>query len=83
MDIDPFTMQHKSHKNIFGLGQCTNIHSHGTSSTFLGILAQAEVVSNNTWKLLTGAEGGLSNYDGWNASPILVDTHNSIVGEWK
>jgi len=56
--VDPQTLQHRTHKNVFGLGQCTNLHVEGGSTTFLGLMAQAEVVAHNSHQLLCG-EGKL------------------------
>lgn len=47
LQVDPNTLMHKTHKNIFGLGQCTNIHKYGTFHSLLGLMYQADVVSEN------------------------------------
>jgi sulfide:quinone oxidoreductase len=44
LDVDPFTLQHKTYDNIFGLGDVINAP---TTKSFYGGLSQVAVLRNN------------------------------------
>jgi sulfide:quinone oxidoreductase len=61
LDVDPYTLQHKTYDNIFGLGDVNNVP---TSKTFYGGLAQVAVLRNNIERKLNGLAFN-AKYDGY------------------
>lgn len=80
--MNPLTLQAEGHKNIFGIGACTNIAKYGTVQTILGILKQADIVHHNVGAVLKGnpADGV---YDGWSCTPLPLAFHAALVPEFK
>ncbi|TLS37274.1 NAD(P)/FAD-dependent oxidoreductase [Pseudalkalibacillus caeni] len=74
VDVDPFTLQHKTYANVFSLGDSSNLP---TSKTGAAIRKQAPVVAENLLALLKNKEMK-ATYDGYTSCP-LVTGYNSLV----
>jgi sulfide:quinone oxidoreductase len=61
LDVDPYTLQHKKYRNIFGLGDVINVP---TTKSFYGGLNQVAVVRNNVERKLNGLSLN-AKYDGY------------------
>jgi NADH dehydrogenase FAD-containing subunit len=68
LDVDPFTLQHKTYDNIFGLGDVNNVP---TSKTFYGGLAQVAVLRNNIERKLNGLSFN-AKYDGYASAHLYL-----------
>ena len=51
VDVNKGTLQHAKYKNVFALGDCSNLP---TSKTAAAVAAQSEVVRNNIRSLIKG-----------------------------
>lgn len=68
LDVDPYTLQHKTYDNIFGLGDVNNVP---TSKTFYGGLAQVAVLRNNIERKLNGLAFN-AKYDGYASAHLYL-----------
>ncbi|EGR33907.1 pyridine nucleotide-disulfide, putative [Ichthyophthirius multifiliis] len=82
LDIDEYTLRHKKYKNIWGIGDCSNIP---TSKTMAAIFSQTPVVVDNLYHVLSGKGDQQlpSNYDGYTCCPIFVGNGKLMLIEYK
>ncbi len=73
-DVDKHTTQHTKYKNVFSLGDCSNLP---TSKTGAAIRKQAPVTVANILAMIAGHELS-GHYDGYTSCP-LVTSYNSMV----
>lgn len=78
VDVDMYTLQHKQYKNVFGLGDCTNLP---TSKTGAAIRKQAPVVAKNVSDLMYG-QVPVASYDGYSSCPIVTGYNKLILAEF-
>ncbi|EPE63066.1 pyridine nucleotide-disulfide oxidoreductase family protein [Exiguobacterium sp. S17] len=78
VDVDMYTLQHKQYKNVFGLGDCTNLP---TSKTGAAIRKQAPVVAKNVGDLMYG-QVPVASYDGYSSCPIVTGYNKLILAEF-
>lgn len=71
LDVDPYTLQHKKHSNIFGLGDVNNL---ATTKTFYGGFNQLSVVRHNVERHLNGLTAN-ARYDGFTKADIQLGIH--------
>lgn len=78
VDVDKHTLQHNQFKNVFGIGDCTNLP---TSKTGAAIRKQAPVVVQN---VLDAMYGHLltASYDGYSSCPIVTGYGSLILAEF-
>ncbi len=83
VDVDPETLRHRSHENVWALGDVAN---HGTRSSGGALRKQVDVLAHN----LTAAHnaGGravgdaqLRRYDGYTVMPITTGRHRLMLVE--
>lgn len=78
VDVDKHTLQHKQFKNVFGLGDCTNLP---TSKTGAAIRKQAPVVVQNVLDAMYG-HLPTASYDGYSSCPIVTGYGSLILAEF-
>jgi len=74
VDVDQHTMQHVTHKNVFGLGDAC---STPNSKTAAAARKQIVCVAENLLAHRAGLEG-TTKYDGYGACPLTVE-HGKVV----
>jgi len=78
VDVDPATLRHKVHANVFGLGDATNTSNAKTAAA---ARKQAPVVAHNV--LATrGALKGDARYDGYGSCPLTVERGKIVLAEF-
>ncbi|NNV06967.1 FAD/NAD(P)-binding oxidoreductase [Geobacillus sp. C56-T2] len=78
VDVDPYTLQHKTYKNVFGSGDCTNLP---TSKTGAAIRKQAPVVVENLLALMRGKPLH-ARYDGYTSCPLVTGYNRLVLAEF-
>ncbi|XP_031564632.1 sulfide:quinone oxidoreductase, mitochondrial-like [Actinia tenebrosa] len=78
VDVNKLTMQHKTYKNIFGIGDCTNSPNGKTAAAVAG---QSGVLNTN---LLLSMEGKplTAEYDGYTSCPLVTGHGKLILAEF-
>ena len=79
MDVDPYSLQHKKYKNIFGLGDVTNVP---TSKTGAAIRKQAPVVVDNIIRLVELGTLSSKKYDGYSSCPFITGYGKMVLAEF-
>ncbi|OZC99378.1 pyridine nucleotide-disulfide oxidoreductase [Rhodococcus sp. 06-235-1A] len=77
VDIDPHTLQHREHRQIWAAGDGAGID---TDSSGGGLRKQVAVLVDNLLAARSGRE--LSSYDGYTVAPVTVDAHRLIAAEF-
>jgi sulfide:quinone oxidoreductase len=78
VDVDPATLRHKKHANIFALGDVGNTSNAKTAAA---ARKQAPVVAHNL--LVTrGAIQGEAQYDGYGSCPLTVERGKIVLAEF-
>ena len=78
VDVDKYTLQHREFKNVFGVGDCTNLP---TSKTGAAIRKQAPVVVANLLSLMSHSPV-MASYDGYSSCPIVTGYNKLILAEF-
>ncbi|ESO89708.1 hypothetical protein LOTGIDRAFT_234113 [Lottia gigantea] len=78
LDVNKETLQHVKYKNIFGIGDCTNIP---TSKTAAAIAAQNGVLYKNLSLVMEGGNVS-SKYDGYTSCPLVTSYERCILAEF-
>lgn len=78
VDVDQFTLQHIRYKNVFSLGDCSNLP---TSRTGAAIRKQAPVLASNLINLIEGMEL-VAKYDGYTSCPLVTGYGKVIMAEF-
>lgn len=71
LDVDPHTLLHRKHANIFGLGDVNNLP---TTKTFYAGFNQLSVVRHNVERHLNGLAAN-AKYDGFTKADIQLGIH--------
>ena len=79
LDVDPYTLQHRTYSNIFGLGDVTNVP---TSKTGAAIRKQAPVVVNNIINLIEFKKLGNKTYNGYSSCPFITGYGKMVLAEF-
>ncbi|MFB9860101.1 FAD/NAD(P)-binding oxidoreductase [Salinicoccus siamensis] len=79
VDVDASTLQHKKFKNIFSLGDASNLP---TSKTGAAIRKQAPVVVSNLHALIKG-NAPWRRYDGYTSCPLVTGYGSLVMAEFK
>lgn len=79
VDVHPYTLQHKRYKNVFGLGDNSNLP---TSKTGAAIRKQAPVVVKNLLNMVSGKPLD-ARYDGYSSCPIVTGYNRLILAEFN
>ena len=75
--VDPRTLRHVRHANVFGLGDCTSTPNGKTATAIKG---QVPVVVGNLLRALQGRESSES-YDGYAACPLATSRGKVLLAE--
>ncbi|MBN3789551.1 bifunctional protein tyrosine phosphatase family protein/NAD(P)/FAD-dependent oxidoreductase [Burkholderia sp. Ac-20353] len=78
IDVDPATLRHKRHADIFALGDATNTTNAKTAAA---ARKQAPVVAHNVLAALGRAQGA-ATYDGYGSCPLTVERGRIVLAEF-
>ena len=78
VDVDPATLRHKHHENVFALGDVGNMSNAKTAAA---ARKQAPVVAHN---LLAARKGTVlsARYDGYGSCPLTVERGKIVLAEF-
>ncbi|HSV79277.1 MAG TPA: TIGR01244 family sulfur transferase [Ramlibacter sp.] len=78
IDVDPATLRHRKHANVFALGDVGNMPNAKTAAA---ARKQAPVVAHNV--LATrGEASGQAHYDGYGSCPLTVENGKIVLAEF-
>ncbi len=78
LDVDMYTLRHKTVSNVFGLGDCTNTPNGKTAAA---IRSQTPVLVSNLMTAMSGQEGKAA-YDGYASCPLITGYGKLILAEF-
>ncbi len=78
VDVDPATLQHRRHPNIFALGDCANTP---TAKTGAAVRKQAPTLIENLRAAMAGHELTAA-YDGYSSCPLVTGYGKLILAEF-
>ena len=78
VDVDKYTLQHISYKNIFGIGDATSTPNGKTGAA---VRKQSPVLVQNLLSLISGKEM-TAKYNGYTSCPIVVGYGKLILAEF-
>ena len=78
VDVDPYSLRHKSFTNVFALGDVANTTNAKTAAA---ARKQAPVVANNLLVTL-GKLKGEAKYDGYGSCPLTVERGKIVLAEF-
>ncbi len=78
VDVDPATLRHKVHANVFALGDATNTTNAKTAAA---ARKQAPVVAHNVLATRGQAQGD-AKYDGYGSCPLTVERGKIVLAEF-
>lgn len=78
VDVDAYTLQHKTFDNIFSAGDVSNLP---TSKTGAAIRKQAPVVAENLIAAMHGRELK-TKYDGYTSCPLVTGVNRLVMAEF-
>ncbi|WP_414045076.1 NAD(P)/FAD-dependent oxidoreductase [Macrococcus equi] len=78
MDVNPYTLQHTRHQNIFGIGDCTNLP---TIKMGAAVRKQVPILVDNLSSQMKGKPLS-SKYDGSTACPIATEYGQALIAEF-
>lgn len=73
LDVNPYTLQHKTYENVFAFGSATNLP---TTRTQHATMAQSSIVKHNVQRFLEGKSLN-AIYDGYTYMPLLMGQNTS------
>jgi len=82
VDVDPGTLRHKTHANVYALGDAANTPNAKTAAA---TRKQAPVVAHNLLAARDGAAGearGSAIYDGYGSCPLTVERGKIVLAEF-
>lgn len=79
LDVDKYTLQHKSYSNIFGLGDVAGLP---TAKTGAAIRKQVPVIVENIKYLIKSNLLGNSAYNGYSSCPLVTDYGKMVLAEF-
>lgn len=78
LNVNKKTLQHVKYKNIFGIGDCTNLP---TSRTTAAVAAESGIVKQNLEKVMSG-KNLEAEYDGYTSCPLVTGYGRCILAEF-
>ncbi|XP_050397076.1 sulfide:quinone oxidoreductase, mitochondrial [Patella vulgata] len=78
LNVNKETLQHMEYKNIFGIGDCTNVP---TSKTAAAVAAQAGILKTNLSAVIDG-KPVQSLYNGYTSCPLVTSYSKCILAEF-
>ncbi|XP_014254860.1 sulfide:quinone oxidoreductase, mitochondrial isoform X1 [Cimex lectularius] len=79
LNVNKATLQHIEYKNIYGIGDCTNLP---TSKTAAAVAAQSGVLFENLLADMKGDKTPKATYDGYTSCPLVTGYQNCIMAEF-
>ena len=79
LDVDHFSMQHNTYKNIFGLG---DVAALPTAKTGAAIRKQVPIVVDNVAKLISQKEADNHSYNGYSSCPLVTGYGKMVLAEF-
>jgi len=79
MDVDPYSLQHVSYKNIFSLG---DVAGTPAAKTGAAIRKQVPTVVDNVYKLTRNQDADNASYDGYSSCPIVTGYGKMVLAEF-
>src|SRR5699024_11083598 len=76
--VDPYTLQHTSHANVFSLGDASSLP---TSKTGAAIRKQAPTLVDNLCDVMRGQDP-VSRYDGYTSCPLVTARDRMLLAEF-
>lgn len=80
LEVDINSLQHKKHKNIFGLG---DVAALPTAKTGAAIRKQAPVVVDNILNMIATNNIGNEKYEGYSSCPLVTGYGKMVLAEFK
>ncbi len=79
VDVDPASLRHRSHADIYALGDATNAPNAKTAAA---ARKQAPVVAHNLLKDMGLLKGADAAYDGYGSCPLTVERGRIVLAEF-
>jgi sulfide:quinone oxidoreductase len=79
LNVDKHSLQHVVYKNVFGIGDCTNVP---TAKTAAAVASQSGLLRKNLTKAMKGDENLLKTYDGYTSCPLVIGYNKCILAEF-
>lgn len=79
LEVDPGTLQHKFHSNIFGLG---DVAALPTAKTGAAIRKQVPIVVENLSRLIASQGLGSKTYNGYSSCPLVTGYGKMALAEF-
>ena len=80
MGVDKHTLQSRYYKNVFGVGDVTDLP---TARTGAAIRKQAPTIVENLLKVMDGKDADYQGYDGYSSCPLVVAHNRMLLAEFK
>ncbi|KAJ8662496.1 hypothetical protein O0I10_001456 [Lichtheimia ornata] len=80
VDVDKFTLRSNKYKNVFALGDCSNLP---TSKTAAAITGESGVLKANLIADIEGKEIKEHEYDGYTSCPLIVGREQLVLAEFS
>ena len=80
MGVDKYTLQSRYYKNVFGVGDVTDLP---TARTGAAIRKQAPTIVENLLKVMDNKEADYKGYDGYSSCPLVVAHNRMLLAEFK
>lgn len=78
LNVNKKTLQHIKYKNVFGIGDCTNLP---TSRTAAAVAAESGILRENLQKVMEGKNLD-AEYDGYTSCPLVTGRGRCILAEF-
>jgi len=79
VDVDQYSLRHKTFENVWGLGDVTNTPN---AKTMAAVRKQAPVVAQNIFDALNGKSPS-TVYDGYGSCPLTVERGKIVLAEFS
>jgi sulfide:quinone oxidoreductase len=79
LDVDPATLRHRTHADVYGLGDASNAPNAKTAAA---ARKQAPVVAHNLLKDMGVLKAGDAAYDGYGSCPLTVERGRIVLAEF-
>ncbi|KAI9269248.1 hypothetical protein BDA99DRAFT_503965 [Phascolomyces articulosus] len=80
VDVDKYTLRHNKYKNVFSLGDCSNLP---TGKTAAAITVESGVLKTNLIADLQGKKIKEAEYDGYASCPLVVGRKELVLAEFS